>query len=62
MKHPTISSHYSNDDDRHYHFARRAEPPWYPERGLHPDGIVMIITIIIALGTLAGVWWMEGGL
>ena len=59
---PTISSHYSNDDDRHYRFSRRAEPPWYPERGWGPDAVVMCIALFIAVLTLAGVWYVEGGL
>ena len=57
-----ISSHYSNDDDRHYRFARKAEPPWYPERGLHADGIVMIVCVLLALGMAFFVWYTEGGL
>ena len=59
---PTIGSHYSNDDDRHYRFSRKAEPPWYPERGLHPDGYVMIVCLVLAIAALFGVWWTEGGL
>ena len=59
---PTISSHYSNDHHSHYEFARRAEPRWYPDEGMHADAVVMIATIIFAVGTAIFVWWMESGL
>ena len=59
---PTISSHYSNDDDRLYRFARRSEPQYYAPRGLHPDAIVMVCCLVLAVAALIGVWYAEGGL
>ena len=58
----SISTHYSNDEDRLYRFARRADPPWYPELGFHPDAIVMIVCLVLAVAALFGVWYTEGGL
>ena len=55
-----ISSHHSNDDKRLYEFPRRADPPWYPERGLHPDAYVMIICLVLAVTALAYVYFTEG--
>jgi hypothetical protein len=48
MKPPEISSHYANDDARHYIFARRADPPWYPEKKNY-DGVVLVVTVALAL-------------
>ena len=59
---PTISSHYSNDRDNLYRFARRAEPPWYPERGIGADGVVMIACLLLTIAALAGVYFSGGGL
>ena len=59
---PIIGSHSDNDRDSLYRFARRADPPWYPERGLGADGIVMIVCLLLALAALAGVWITEGKL
>ena len=59
---PTISSHHSNDNHSHYEFARRANPPWYPDTGISVDALVMIGTIIFAVGTALFLWWTEGGL
>ena len=58
MKH-IISTHYSNDDDRLYRFARKAIPPFYPERGLGPDGIVAICCVLLAIATGIFVWATE---
>ena len=49
----SIGSHYSNDDDRHYRFARRSSPQWYPERRIDPDQIVLIVCAGIAVGIAA---------
>ena len=57
-----IGTHSMFDDDRHWRFARKAEPPWYPERGVPPDAVLMIVALFIAVLTLFGVWWSEGGL
>jgi hypothetical protein len=59
---PTISSHYSNDNHSHYEFARRADPPWYPDSRISVDAMVMIATCIFAFGTALFVWYMESGL
>jgi len=57
-----IGRHYSNDDKRLYEFSRKAEPLWYPKRGLGPDGYVMIATVILAICALIFVYLVEGGL
>ena len=55
MKHPTISSHFSNDDDRHYRFARRADPPWYPESSKWtPDHLVFIVCLMVIVAIVLG--------
>jgi len=59
---PTISSHYSNERLSLYSFARKADPPWYPERGWGPDAIVMVCCLVLAVAALIGVWYAEGGL
>ena len=58
----SIGTHYSNDEDRLYRFARRADPRWYPERGIGADAIVMIVCLVLAIAALFGVWYTEGGL
>lgn len=50
---PTISSHPDNDSHRHYEFARRSSPQWYPERRIDPDQIVLIVCAGIVVGILA---------
>ena len=52
---PFISSHVDNDRDSLYRFARRADPPWYPERGIDPDQIVLIACAVILVGIVAAI-------
>jgi len=57
-----IGTHSMFDDDRHWRFARKAEPPWYPERGMQPDAWLMIVVLVLTLGALAAVYFTGGGL
>ena len=59
---PIIGSHSDNDRDSLYRFARRAEPRWYPERGMQPDAWLMIVVLVLTLGALAAVYFTGGGL
>lgn len=60
---PTISSHYSNDDWRLWEFTRDSKLPMgYFDQRISPDSIVVLLTVVVAVLTVAGVWWTEGGL
>jgi len=50
------------DDEKYWKFARRSDPQFYAPRGLHPDAIVMIVCLVLAVAALFGVWYTEGGL
>ena len=58
-KHTPYLNAYNPD---HFVTPRRYDPSWEPERGLHADGVVMIVLLFIALASLLGVWYLEGGL
>lgn len=60
---PTISSHSDNDRWSLYEFTRDSKLPYgYFDRHISPDAIVVLLTVVIAVLTLIGVAWTEGGL
>ena len=55
-----IGSHPSNDDLRHFEFARRYPHPIHVKRGLSPDAVVVALCIVLgaALGLARALGWL----
>jgi len=58
---PTPTPYLNEYDPNHFQTPRRC-PGYQPDRGLFPDGYVMIISLIISLAALALIYFTEGGL
>jgi hypothetical protein len=50
---------YLNEYNPDHFQTRRRMPEFQPERGLYPDGYVLIAVLVLAIGTAFFVWYFD---